>query len=188
MLPSTFSSAINHLLTHEPWAREQLIRHAGKIACLDAGLVVIRLKIEADGMLRSAPPGEQANVTIRIRVSDLPLIMQDSRRAFSYVRVEGDADLADTISQLSQALRWEAEDDLSPWVGEIAASRLVAGARATFDKFKSTRRALSENVAEYFLDENPILMRPQAISDFSGDVTKLRDDLERLTKRIEKLK
>jgi ubiquinone biosynthesis protein UbiJ len=33
-----------------------------------------------------------------------------------------------------------------------------------------------------------MLVRPQAVSDFTNDVTRLRDDLERLAKRINKLK
>ena len=33
-----------------------------------------------------------------------------------------------------------------------------------------------------------MLIRPQAVSDFTGEVTKLRDDVARLAKRIEKLK
>ena len=186
-LPSVLPAVINHLLAQEPWARAKLAPHAGKVACMDAGLVTVRLKVAPDGLVEAANAGEPANVTIRARLSDVPLIMQNRERAFSYVKVEGDADFANTISQLSQSLRWEAEDDLSKWVGDIAAHRIVAGARAAFDTAKSTQQKLAENVAEYFLEENPMLMRPQAVADFTDDVTKLRDDIERLAKRIEKL-
>lgn len=154
---------------------------------MDAGLVVVRLKVAPDGLVETANIDDPANVTIRAQLSDIPLILQNRERAFSYVKVEGDADFANTISQLSQSLRWEAEDDLSKWVGDIAANRIVAGAKAAFDTAKSTQQKLAENVAEYFLEENPILMRPQAVADFGSDVTKLRDDIERLAKRIEKL-
>jgi ubiquinone biosynthesis protein UbiJ len=33
-----------------------------------------------------------------------------------------------------------------------------------------------------------MLVRPQAVVDFTSEVTKLRDDVERMAKRIEKLK
>jgi ubiquinone biosynthesis protein UbiJ len=85
-------------------------------------------------------------------------------------------------------LRWEAEEDLSRWIGDIAATRLVAGAKAALDAAQSTQRKLAENVAEYFLEENPMLVRPQAVADFTSEVTRLRDDVERMAKRIEKLK
>lgn len=186
-LASVLPATINHLLAQEPWARAKLALHAGKVACMDAGLVAVRLKVTPDGLVETANTDDPANVTIRAQLSDIPLIMQNRERAFSYVKVEGDADFANTISQLSQSLRWEAEDDLSKWVGDIAANRIVAGARAVFDTAKSTQQKLAENVAEYFLEENPMLIRPQAVADFGSDVTKLRDDIERLTKRIEKL-
>jgi len=32
-----------------------------------------------------------------------------------------------------------------------------------------------------------MLVRPQAVADFTGGVTRLRDDVERLSKRVEKL-
>jgi ubiquinone biosynthesis protein UbiJ len=180
-------AAINHLLAQEPWARDKLGAHAGKVVCVDAEIVSVRLMVRPDGMLESADAATPANVTIRIKPADLPLIAQNRERAFSYVKLEGDADFANTISQVSQSLRWEAEEDLSKWVGDIAATRIVAGAKSAAQSFKATQQTLAENVAEYFLEENPMLMRPQAVTDFTGDVAKLRDDVERLAKRIEKL-
>ncbi|HWT71655.1 MAG TPA: sterol-binding protein, partial [Oxalicibacterium sp.] len=82
---------------------------------------------------------------------------------------------------------WEAEDDLSRIVGDIAAARLAGGARAAVQSAKSLHRSVTENLAEYFLEENPMLMRPQAIAAFTDDVTRLRDDVARLEKRIQKL-
>ncbi|MGZ3158736.1 MAG: ubiquinone biosynthesis accessory factor UbiJ [Burkholderiaceae bacterium] len=180
-------AAINHLLSQEPWARDKLRAHVDKVACFDTELMVIRLKVTQDGLLASADAASSASVTIRVKLSELPLIMQNRERAFSYVKVEGDADFANTISQLSQSLRWEAEEDLSKWVGDIAATRIVAGAKSAAESIKTAHQTLAENVAEYFLEENPMLLRPQAVADFAGDVSKLRDDVERLAKRIEKL-
>lgn len=185
---SPLSAAINHLLAREPWAREKLARHAGKVALFDAGVVSIRLKAALDGMVQAIGGDEQQNVTIRVKLSDLPLIAQNRERAFSYVTIEGDADFANTISQLSQSLRWEAEEDLSKLIGDVAAARVASGARLAFDTARTTRQKIAENLAEYFLDEKPLLVRPQVIADFSNDVTRLRDDVERLAKRIDKLK
>lgn len=188
MTPTPIPAVINHLLAQEPWARDKLAAHAGKVACMDGGLFAVRLKVAPDGLLQAAADGEQPNVTIRVKLADLPLMMQNRERAFSYVTVEGDADFANTISQLSQTLQWEAEEDLSKVVGDIAATRIVAGAKAALDNAKSTQQKLAENVAEYFLEENPMLMRPRAVADFSSEVTRLRDDVERLAKRIGKIK
>jgi ubiquinone biosynthesis accessory factor UbiJ len=191
MIPSRFPSivpaTINHLLAQEPWAREKLARHAGKIAVFDAGVTALRLQVAADGMVGDAPAELPATVTIRARLADLPLMLQNRAHAFSYVTLEGDADFANAISQVAQTLRWEAEEDVSKLVGDIAAARIVGGARAAFGAIRTTHRKLAENAAEYFLEEKPMLMRPQAVNDFAADVAKLRDDVERLFKRVEKL-
>lgn len=187
MISSPVPKLINHLLVQEPWATRKLALHAGKVARIDTGLVVLQLRIAADGLLESAADAAP-NVTIRMKLSDLPLMMQNRERAFSYVQVEGDAEFANAVSQVSQGVRWEAEDDLSRLVGDIAARRIVSGSRAMFDAAQATRRRLEENVAEYFLEEQPLLVRPQAVTDFSADVAELRDDVERLAKRIERLR
>ncbi|GAA4023013.1 ubiquinone biosynthesis accessory factor UbiJ [Actimicrobium antarcticum] len=187
-LPQVVPAAINHLLEQEPWARTRLIAHAGKVACFDLGLLTLTMQITPDGMVRNADAGAVPQVTIRIKPADVPLILQNRARAFSYVTIEGDADLANTISQLGQSLRWEAEADLSRLVGDIAAVRIVAGAKSLVQNISSTHQKLAETTAEYFLEENPMLMRPQAVRDFATDVARLRDDVQRMAKRIERLK
>jgi ubiquinone biosynthesis protein UbiJ len=181
------SAAVNHLLAQEPWAREQLRRHAGKVACIDAGTVALRLRVTADGMFEPAPADEPARVTIKVKLSDLPLIAQNRERAFSYVRIEGDADFANAISSLSTSLRWEAESDLEKVVGPVAAVRMVSGAKAAFEAVRTGHQKLAENVAEFLLDEKQVLIRPQAVEEFSADVVRLRDDVERAAKRLAKL-
>lgn len=181
------SAAINHLLAQEAWARQALQRHAGKVAAIDAGAVALRLRVTADGYLEPAPAEEAARVTIRIKLSDLPLIAQNRERAFSYVQIEGDAEFANAISSLSQSLRWEAEYDLEKVIGPIAAVRAVSGAKAAFAAVRNGHQKLAENVAEFLLDEKQVLVRPQTVEAWSADVTRLRDDVERAAKRLAKL-
>lgn len=187
-IPLVAPAAINHLLAPEQWARTRLMAHAGKIACFDLGLFALALQIEPDGYVSAATDGAAASVTIRIKPADLPLILANRSRAFSYVAIDGDADLANTISQLSQSLHWEAEADLSRVVGDLAAVRLVAGAKSLLQTVSSTHQKLAETTAEYFLEENPMLKRPQAVREFATDVARLRDDVERMAKRIARLK
>jgi ubiquinone biosynthesis protein UbiJ len=181
-------AAINHLLNNEPRAKARVAAHAGKVALFDLGVMSLKLRAGADGFVEATADADPPQVTIHVKPTDLPLILQHRDRAFSYVRIDGDADFANAISQVSQMVEWDAEEDLSKLVGDIAAVRLVAGGRAFVDGIKSTQQKITENVAEYFLEENPMLMRPRAVSEFASEVAKLRDDVERLSKRIDKLK
>ncbi|NHZ40287.1 sterol-binding protein [Massilia sp. CCM 8693] len=182
-------AAINHLLAQEAWARDALALHSGKVACIDASGIALRLLVTRDGMVEAAPADteEGANVTIRIKLADLPLIAQNRDRAFSYVKIEGDAEFANTISQLSKGLRWEAEHDLERVVGPIAANRLAGGARSVLDGARALHGKVTENLAEYFLEEQPLLVRPSAVEAFGADVSRLRDDVERAAKRLARL-
>lgn len=181
------SPIINHLLAQEPHARERLRAHAGKVACIDLSIQRIRLRVAPDAFLEAVGDDVAADVTITIKPTDLPLIAMQRERMFSYVRIDGDAEFANTISALSKELRWEAEEDLSKLFGDVAAVRLVSGARWLMKTVAESGNRLQENVAEYLLEENPTLMRPAPVETFGGEVNRLRDDVERLQKRIEKL-
>lgn len=190
MISTPFILFVNHLLAQEPWAAARLQKHAGKTACIDIELFQLRVKVGADGLLQTAEDNSQTNadqVVLRIKPADLPLIAQNRERAVSYVKIEGDADFANTLSQLSQDLRWEAEEDLSKLFGDVAAVRMVATGKSIVENAKRTHQNLQENLAEYFLEENPMLVRPHAVRAFGEQVNKTRDDVERLMKRLERI-
>jgi ubiquinone biosynthesis protein UbiJ len=186
-LSPPFALFVNHLLAQESWARSKLQKHAGKVACIDLQVFSLRLQISGDGLLQASASEAVADVTIRLQAADLPLIAQNREHAFSYVKIEGDADFANSISHLSQNLRWEAEEDLSKLFGDVAAVRMVSGAKSLLDTVKQAHQNLQENLAEYFLEEQPMLVRPAAVQGFGAEVNKIRDDTERLMKRIAKL-
>ena len=180
-------AAINHLLAQENWARAALARHAGKLAHIDAGLAGLRMLVARDGLLEAGPADGVANVTIRIKPADLPLIAQDRSRALSYVKIEGDAEFANVISQLANGLRWDAEHDLEKIVGPLGAITLVKGARRGVHGVNEAGRRLAENLAEFLAEERPVLVRPAQREQFAADVVRLRDDVERAAKRIARL-
>jgi len=180
-------AAINHLLAQEAWARALLARHAGKDACIDAGLVRLRLHVARDGLLEASQDDAAPGVTIRVKPADLPLIAQDRTRALSYVKIEGDAEFANVISQLANGVRWDAEHDLERVVGPLGARRLVATARRGAGGAAEAGRRLAENLAEFLAEERPVLVRPAQREAFATDVVRLRDDVERTAKRIARL-
>jgi ubiquinone biosynthesis protein UbiJ len=143
------------------------------------------LAIAADGLLQ--PASREPNVTITIQPSNLPRMLSDMDRAFSHVTISGDADFARTISELANELRWELEEELAPWLGDIAAVRIANLARQFLGTAKSTAKKLAENMAEYWLEENPSLLYRHAGEEFAADVARLRDDVERLSKRVEQI-
>jgi len=181
------AAVINHLLAQEEWARKALARHAGKHVCIDTGPARLCLRVAADGMLEAGEHAENADVTIRVKLADLPLIAQDRTRMLSYVKIDGDAEFANTISQLSNGLRWDAEHDLERVVGPLGARRLAQAGRGVVSGAGGAGRRLAENLAEFLAEERPVLVRPRQRDAFAADVVRLRDDVERSAKRIARL-
>ena len=186
-LTASAVATINHLLAGEDWARASLRRHTGKLACIDTGYLQLRLRVGADGLLEAGEPEALPTVTIHIKLADLPLIAQNRERAFSYVRIEGDAEFANTVSTLSRGLRWEPEHDLERVFGPIGATRIAGGARSAVATARDTGRRLAENLAEFLIEERPVLTRPAQVEEFGADVVRLRDDVERAAKRVARL-
>jgi ubiquinone biosynthesis accessory factor UbiJ len=175
-------AVMNHLLSRQPALASALAVHAGKSVRIDAG-ISLHMQIAADGLLQALESPE-ANVTISIAPADLPLVLADPDRAASYAKLSGDAEFARAVSEVVNSLRWDAESDLAPVIGDIAAVRIVQAARAMAAQIKTGGRRLAENIAEYLLEENPLLLYRRAGEDFASDVAVLRDDVERLAKRI----
>ena len=184
-LESPIIAVINHLLSRQPVLSEKLRAHAGEVACLDVG-IQLTLAVAADGLFQLAG-NAKPNVTIRIKPADLPQVVVDVEKAFSCVTISGDADFARTISEIANELHWDPEEDLAPFLGDIAAVRITQAARTTLSHAKSGGRKFFENMAEYLLEENPTLLYRQAGEKFASDVAVIRDDVERLAKRIASL-
>jgi ubiquinone biosynthesis protein UbiJ len=179
--------ALNHLLSQADWARAKLLPFAGRRARLAMLPFQFDLAIREDGYVEAAPAGEPPDVTMTLP-ADAPLrALQGQEQIIAAARVEGNAHLATELSFVLRNLRWDAEEDLSRAVGDIAAHRLVQGATAFAGWQRQAARNLAENVAEYVSEENPLVARPQELAAFGGEVGDLRDKLSRLERRIDKL-
>jgi ubiquinone biosynthesis protein UbiJ len=176
-------AVINHLLSRQTLVRDKLRAHAGKVACIETGTVQLTMAVGADGLLQS-DVSNQPTVTIRIDPADVLKVVANMDKAFSYVTISGDADFARTISEVANELHWDPEEDLAPFFGDIAAVRIAQAGRSAISQAKSRSRKLLENIAEYLLEENPTLLYRHVGEQFASDVAVIRDDVERLAKRI----
>jgi ubiquinone biosynthesis protein UbiJ len=84
-------------------------------------------------------------------------------------------------------LRWDAEEDLSKVVGDVAAHRLVGFARGFAAWQADAARRLAESLRDYAVEEQRVLLSSAEFSHFSAEVAKVRDAVERLEKRVRRL-
>jgi ubiquinone biosynthesis accessory factor UbiJ len=186
MLPDAVLAILNHLIGHTPGASARLAAHAGAHARLACGGIGLSFRVGEDGRF-AASENEPAAVTIRLP-GDAPLrFAHQGEAVMREARVDGDAALAETLGQVLRSLRWDAAEDLSHVIGDVAAERVVGGARAALALGNDLASRLASSATEYVADEARMLVRPHQCATFSNDVDTLRDDVARLQKRVEML-
>ncbi|MFC3340503.1 SCP2 domain-containing protein [Paracandidimonas soli] len=183
---------INPLIRREPWAAQRLRAQAGKTVRFDIGLRPFGLEILPEGELQ--PAGEQAapDVTLSIpssRWRDVPAALRtrDPAALAALMHVQGDAALAQVVSDLARDLRWDVEDDLSRLVGDVAAVRLTSTARNAAAAATETARRFMGNTAEYLSEESGMLVSRPAFEHWAERVAGLQSRLAGLEQRMARL-
>lgn len=187
MLAAPFSAFVNHLLAPAVWARDILLEHAGKTAVLDLFPMRVAVAVEADGTLRPGLEGAMPSVTIRLTHVTALQILAEGEEAWRKAQIEGDTAFAAAIAKVAANLRWDVEEDLSRVVGDIAARRMAAAGRSAAAWPKQAATGFAGTVAEFLTEEKHLLVTPLRAAEFVRDVDELRDAVERLEKRIERL-
>ena len=181
-----FSFAFNHLLAAEPWARARLAPFAGEtIELRGPPFPPLHFVILPGGTLEAG--GGEPALTITLTPEALLSLARGPEHFARALEVAGDPRLAAEVTALARHLRWDVEEDLSKLFGDVAAHRIAGAARGLARWHADAARRLVESLADYAVDEKRMLMARGEVDDFAGAVARLRDAVERLEKRIERL-
>lgn len=183
MLDLALLQALNHLLAAAPWARAKLAPFAGRRARLVLGPLPLEFRIAPDGTFESLGTGEPA-VEIVLTAGAALALLQGREAMMRDARITGAADFAEALGFVLRKLDWDAEEDLSRAVGDIAAHRIMKTAGGIAAAQADAARRLAENVAEYLRYEQPVGIDKAALAAFSGEVDALRRDADALERRI----
>ncbi len=187
MIDLPAAAFINHLLAREQWARDRLVPFAGRrVRFRVAPLPDLVLEIDDSGQVG---PGTADDVALTLTISPaaLPRILARDERALREVHLDGDVGLAGAIQFLFHNLRWDIEEDLSRMVGDVAAHRMTGAARDFAAWQRQAAERFGQNVAEYLKDEAGLLVHPHELATFGHDVDEVRDAVERLEKRVQRV-
>ena len=178
---------VNHVLRSAPLAMERLRKHAGRTVAFHVGPLDSAFTIQTTGEVAKAVAGAARDLDVRISPFLLPRLAAGEEAAFREIEMSGDMELAHEVSYLARNLAWDYEEDLSKVVGDIAAHRIANGARAMGHWSRDASLRVAQGAAEYWTEESPLIASRVKVEDFAAEVSRLRDDIERLEKRIEKL-
>ena len=181
-----FCFLLNHLLEREEWARRKLAPFAGESVELRAApLPALRFTILPGGRVEAG--GQETSLTVKLKPGVLAALARGEEHLMREVEVAGNARLAVEVMALVRHLRWDPEEDLSAVIGDVAAHRAVRTARAFAAWQLDAVGRIGEALADYFADEKRVLVRRADLGAFAAEVADLRDAVERLAKRVERL-
>jgi ubiquinone biosynthesis protein UbiJ len=183
--------AINHVLSSEPWAMNQLAKHAGKTIHLQLPIGDLSCEIGSTGLLQVLKQVDCPSLTLEVSTKALNDLAGSSgslrEQAFKAVKITGDADLAQLIGRLAGQLRWEYEEDLARLVGDAPAHFAVKQGKRLVSATYSAATDLRDNVVEYLSEEKKVLLHQRDFMIRKSELNDMRDAVDRLEKRIQLL-
>jgi len=186
--PALFlAPAANHLLARDADCQRRLKSQANKVLELRASPIVVRLMVNASGFLEPAAPVVPADTTIAVDLKDALPALRDRQKAMSATSIQGDVELAATVSYLLEHLRWDPEEDLAQVVGDERAVMAMRFFSQVVEGVLGTGQRLSDATREYMLHEQAIAVSQTDMDRFADEVRHLRDDMARLEKRVQRL-
>jgi len=185
MLDLAVLQAFNHLLAAAPWARAKLAPFAGRRARLVLGALPLAFRIAPDGSFESLGTGEPAVEIVLPAGAPLALLQGQGREAMMRgARIAGAADFAEALGFVLRKLDWDAEEDLSRVVGDIAAHRIVKTAGGFAAAQAEAARRLADNFAEYLRYERPAGVDQAAMAAFAKEAGSLKQETIALERRL----
>lgn len=187
MFEPLITRLLNHLVNQNEWARDQLQPYSGKAVLFIIPPARMKLIVLEDGGLAAA--GEAVEVTARVTLplyAAMRLLAGDSN-AETLVTVEGDTELAHALSRVLRSMSWEYEEDLSRLIGDAPAHQVGEFARKTAAEVRRQSLNIADMFAEYWQEERPLIAKKRHVHAFMQEVADLRDEVERLEKRLDKL-
>ena len=103
------------------------------------------------------------------------------------LELTGDAHAAERFQRLMAYAKPDLEEELLGVVGDIAAHRIGDIARGIRDWTRDARSTMGANIREYLQEESRDLPSRYEVDRFAERVGTLRDDVERLEARLDRL-
>ena len=188
MLTSIAVSPINHVLRRENWACRRLQSYSGKtIGIKIFPLVRLNLMVQTSGEVKEITKPNGVDTTLTLSPIVLAGLLAREEKVFDRIEVSGDSDLAAELIDIGKHIHFNVEQDLSKIIGDIPAHRMADVGEQVVKWHANSLTNLSEAWAEYCLEEQPLLTKSSCIDEFTIQVDKLKDDLDRLDRRIKSL-
>lgn len=180
---------LNRNIGESTAAREQCQRLDGKLIAIRVRDTALASYFAIDNEVVTLTTGHDAEPDVVITGSLVTLALmagEDSIRDGS-LDLTGDAATAQAFQHLLKYAKPDVEEELSGVIGDAAAHTLGEFARGVGRWARDTRSIMRDNIREYLQEESRDVPSRYEVERFSKDVNVLRDDVDRLAARVDRL-
>lgn len=180
---------LNRNIGESTAAREQCQRLDGKIVAIrvrDTALACY-FSIDNEVVTLGTEPDAEPDVIITGSLVTLALMAGEDSIRDGSLDLAGDAATAQAFQQLLAHAKPDVEEELSGVIGDSAAHTLGQFAKGVGRWASETRSIMRDNIREYLQEESRDVPSRYEVERFSKDVNVLRDDVDRLAARIDRL-
>ena len=187
-----FERVINRVLALDPALSDSLSELHGKVISLEFinTDIVIYVMPNEEGLSLCADSEGDVHVRIRATPADMlayVISARDDGQVAGNLEIVGDVGLAQHFQNIMKDIDLDWEEQLSQWVGDTAARKLSLFGKRTLKFLWESKRTFEMNISEYLLYEKEALPVKTEVDDFISSVDNLRNDVERMKIRIDRL-
>jgi ubiquinone biosynthesis protein UbiJ len=176
-----FDKILNHLLRNQPEAQDKLKSFSGKTVRFNVSQLKFIFGISKTGEFTPSDSTPDAEITLD--ASLLPHLMRNTT-APGEIKISGDTELAAAVASVIKNVKWDIEEDLSLVFGDVLAHRLTGFGTQFTNWVKDAHESFSRSLVEYWIEEQPLLVRESEVAEFIKEVDSLREATERLDKKM----
>jgi ubiquinone biosynthesis protein UbiJ len=184
---------LNRNISESTPARELCTKLSGTIVAVrvrDTALAAYFV-VQDDTLNVVASSSEEPDVVITGSIITLARMAGQSGEAAirdGSLDLTGDAETANQFQQLLSFAKPDVEEELSGIIGDVAAHRLGEIARGVGRWGRGARSTMGANIREYLQEESRDAPSRYEVDKFTADVSALRDDVDRVEARLNRLR
>ncbi len=180
---------VNKLLSLDEETLDALATLEGDVVEIDVLNTNVRLFIlpSARGLTLASTYEDKADVSIKGSPAALLGMITAEKVGAGDVEIIGNVGSAHKLQSILKKMDVDWEEYLSQIIGDIAAHKVGNFLRGMSQLAKASAKTIGLDISEYLRYEKEALLDKSELDEFNHAVDKVRNDVERLQKRMERL-
>lgn len=182
-------SVLNRNIAASSAARALCRRLDAKVMALHIEGMPLSIYFKANGEQMSLDTKHEGEANATLSGTPLSLLRMagpapETALRTGSVHIHGDAEIAQTFSELLKRARPDLEEELSRVIGDVAAHQVGNVARSALGFARRAADTFAQNVSEYLQEEGRDAPSRTESDEFISGVDRLRDDVDRFEARL----